>query len=128
MRVRTCVKLASRERFVRGRRLVTVVGTVVVLTAWPTVAFGPRMTGQPRSFPRSVQSSPAIAVDLNPTHHPDTPIIAIGANDTFDQGACEDETCGFTDSVGISGIFFSLDGGGSWFKPLYPGWTVRKGR
>lgn len=113
-----------------SKRLLVLGALGVLVGALPAVVLGANggdtrvSVGSPAApFAQSKQNEPAVAVDAN------TPrIVAAGANEEIDVEACnagDATSCPFTNGVGTSGVYFSLDGGHSWVQPTYTGWTAR---
>ena len=114
------------RRFIAATALaVSALALVVgVAAAMPSGADTLITVGSPTTpFPQNKQNEPAVAV--NPA---DLSIAAAGVNDEIDLEACNnrnDKTCPFTPGIGVSGIYFSDNGGSSWIQPTYTGWTAR---
>ena len=83
----------------------------------------PVSTGSPPGpFPQNKQNEPAVAIDpLDPR------LVVAGANDEIDLAPCAGSSCPFTSGVGISGVYFSANGGASWSQPTYSGFSARTG-
>jgi hypothetical protein len=64
---------------------------------------------QPAPFPQNKQNEPAIA--QNPTNPKN---LIAGSNDEIDLPACTASGCPFVGNVGLSGVYVSTNGGGSW--------------
>ncbi|MDQ3893227.1 MAG: hypothetical protein M3292_00970, partial [Actinomycetota bacterium] len=79
----------------------------------------------PDLTPRNHQNEPAVAMDA---HQPN--LLVSGTNDFIDQQPCPESIAlsearcdDFIAPVGLSGVYFSFDGGLSWIQPTYTGWT-----
>jgi hypothetical protein len=123
----------SVTRF-RARRfplLLGLIATLAVLTASGALAtHGPETEvsagndGTTDVTPlQNKQNEPIVAINpANPTQ------VAAGQNDNIDLEGCAvmtDNTCPFTDGVGVTGFEGSLDGGLSFTQPNYTGYSTR---
>lgn len=76
----------------------------------------------PTPYLPNSSNEPALAMDAN---HP--AVLAAGANDLVDSSPCKGSSCDLTADIGISGIYFSFDSGGTWTQPTYTGLTAQNG-
>jgi hypothetical protein len=67
-------------------------------------------------------NEPALAMDAN-----NPAVLAAGANDLVDNAPCNGSSCDLTPDIGISGVYFSFDSGGTWTQPAYTGLTAQDG-
>src|SRR5260370_25449293 len=120
-------RLFTRTHFLSHLRIPTAVTLMAAAVVSAIAAFNPDprvSVGSPATpFAQNKQNEPALAVDAN---HPN--VLVAGSNDEIDIEACaagNPTTCPFTNGVGVSGVYFSFDGGATWTQPTYQGYTAR---
>ena len=128
--------LRSPERALRGREsmmtrrlavlvpVLFVAALVVFATPAGAVSAESKVTvGSPATpYLPNGSNEPALAMDAN---HP--AVLAAGANDLVDNSPCKGSSCDLTPDIGISGVYFSFDSGGTWTQPTYTGLTAQNG-
>src|SRR6266516_1072508 len=113
-----------RTRFVTLAALAAVMaalaipGTAGALSAETKVS----VAGPTSPYLPNAVNEPALAIDAN-----NPQVLAAGANDLVDSAPCNGSSCDLTPNIGISGIYFSLDGGTTWTQPTYTGLTAQNG-
>jgi hypothetical protein len=93
-------------------------GGTVLFNSQVNVTAPPPPAGQVDNFPKNKQNEPAIALD------PKTGVLIAGAGDEIDEPLCRTTStgtgsCPFAPNVGISGVYFSRNGGRSWTQPAF---------
>ncbi|GAA2742079.1 hypothetical protein GCM10009868_10660 [Terrabacter aerolatus] len=102
--------------------LATVFAGAAVAVAAPSADTLVSVGSPPTPFSQNKQNEPTVAIDAH-----DPGVVVAGANDEIDEESCaagDPTSCPFTAGVGVSGIYFSFDGGG-WVQPTYTGLTAR---
>ena len=74
------------------------------------------------ALPSEQAERAAVAVDPS---HPN--VLVAGVNDEIDLAPAVGSSAPFTPGVGVSGVYFSFDGGKSWTQPTYSGRSARSG-
>jgi hypothetical protein len=104
--------------------LVSLVAALAVPTLAHAVSAESKVTvgSPPTPYLPNGSNEPAIAMDAN-----SPAVLAAGANDLVDNSPCKGSSCDLTPDIGISGVYFSFDSGGTWTQPTYTGLTAQDG-
>jgi len=101
-----------------------VAATLVVVPAIASLHDPVISSNEPLPYPKNGQNEPSLALDR--VWNKRRPRLIAGGNDYVDQIECSAPSCGFKETIGISGVYYSDNGSAwrSWSSPRPAGATA----